>query len=101
MNEIPPNTIASEVYPSDMLMYLKSLNCHIEKFDNDVLIFLKDENGKQVGKLSYVIYKSILQGKQYILKSYELKSIEENLNRYRTKDSPIGIINNYFKEKII
>jgi hypothetical protein len=100
MNRIPPNTIVSEVYPSDMVMYLKGLNYHIERFDEDVIVFLKNTDGKEVGKLNYVIYKSRIQGTTYILKSYDLKEIQGDLNQYRTEMAPIGIINNFFKEKL-
>jgi hypothetical protein len=48
-----------------------------------------------VGKMNYVIYKSSLQGKKYILKSYDLKGMEEELNKFRTDISPIAIINGY------
>lgn len=91
MNEIPPDNVNN----SDIVLYLKSFKHEVVKFDEDVIVFFKDTNNKDMGKMNYVIYKSPLQRTKYILKSYDLKDMEEELNKFRTEISPIAVINGY------
>ncbi|NDE91628.1 MAG: hypothetical protein EB059_10950 [Alphaproteobacteria bacterium] len=91
MNKIPPDNITEP----DIVLFLKSFKHEVVRFDEELIVYFKDPNNKKVGKMNYVIYKSSLQGKKYILKSYDLKGMEEELNKFRTDISPIAIINGY------
>ncbi len=97
MNEITPNTsVTKDTYP-DIILYLRTLRKDIEEFDNNIIVIFKDRQNKKVGKMEYVKYKSKLQGNLKILKSYDFKEIEEELNKYQTKKSPITVIDSYIQ----
>ena len=95
----PGNTSSKETYP-DIILYLRSLRKDIEELDNNIIVIFKDSDNKKVGKMEYVKYKSKLQGNLKILKSYDFKEIEEELNKYQTKKSPITVIDSYIQTLI-
>jgi hypothetical protein len=98
MNEITPdNTFSKETYP-DIILYLRTLRKDIEDLDNNMVIIFKDSDNKKVGKMEYTKYKSKLQGELNILTSYDFKEIEEELNKYETKKSPIVTIDEYIQK---
>ena len=97
MNENTPlNTFSKETYP-DIILYLRTLRKDIEELDNNIIVIFKDRNNKKVGKMEYTKYNSKLQGNLKILKSYDFKEIEEELNKYQTKKSPITVIDSYIQ----
>jgi hypothetical protein len=97
MNEITPkDTYRRDNYP-DIILYLRTLRKDIEQFDNNIIVIFKDRNNKKVGKMEYTKYKSKLQGELNILTSYDFKEIEEELNKYETKKSPIVTIDEYIQ----
>jgi hypothetical protein len=97
MNEITPkDTYRRDNYP-DIILYLRTLRKDIEEFDNNIVVIFKDRNNKKVGKMEYTKYKSKLQGELNILTSYDFKEIEEELNKYETKKSPIVTIDEYIQ----
>ena len=97
MNEITPkDTYRRDNYP-DIILYLRTLRKDIEEFDNNIIVIFKDRNNKKVGKMEYTKYKSKLQGELNILTSYDFKEIEEELNKYETKKSPIVTIDEYIQ----
>ena len=97
MNKNTPDTIGNkETYP-DIILYLRSLRKDIEELDNNIIVIFKDTDNKKVGKMVYTKYKSKLQGELNILTSYDFKEIEEELNKYETKKSPIVTIDEYIQ----
>jgi c-di-AMP phosphodiesterase-like protein len=97
MNEITPkDTYRRDNYP-DIILYLRTLRKDIEELDNNIIVIFKDRNNKKVGKMEYTKYKSKLQGELNILTSYDFKEIEEELNKYETKKSPIVTIDEYIQ----
>jgi c-di-AMP phosphodiesterase-like protein len=97
MNENTPlNTFSKETYP-DIILYLRTLRKDIEELDNNIIVIFKDRNNKKVGKMEYTKYKSKLQGELNILTSYDFKEVEEELNKYETKKSPIVTIDEYIQ----
>lgn len=97
MNEITPkDTYRRDNYP-DIILYLRTLRKDIEEFDNNIIVIFKDRNNKKVGKMEYTKYKSKLQGELNILTSYDFKEIEEELNKYETRKSPIVTIDEYIQ----
>lgn len=92
----PDNTSSKETYP-DIILYLRTLRKDIEEFDNNIIVIFKDRQNKKVGKMEYTKYKSKLQGELNILTSYDFKEIEEELNKYETKKSPIVTIDEYIQ----
>jgi hypothetical protein len=97
MNKNTPNTsVTKDTYP-DIILYLRTLRKDIEEFDNNIIVIFKDRNNKKVGKMEYTKYNSKLQGNLKILKSYDFKEIEEELNKYQTKKSPITVIDSYIQ----
>jgi len=97
MNEnTPQDTSSKEPYP-DIILYLRTLRKDIEEFDNNIIVIFKDRQNKKVGKMEYAKYNSKLQGNLKILKSYDFKEIEEELNKYQTKKSPITVIDSYIQ----
>ncbi len=97
MNEITPNTsVTKDTYP-DIILYLRTLRKDIEEFDNNIIVIFKDRQNKKVGKMEYTKYKSKLQGELNILTSYDFKEIEEELNKYETRKSPIVTIDEYIQ----
>jgi hypothetical protein len=97
MNEITPkDTYRKDNYP-DIILYLRTLRKDIEEFDNNIIVIFKDRNNKKVGKMEYTKYKSKLQGELNILTSYDFKEIEEELNKYETRKSPIVTIDEYIQ----
>jgi len=100
MNEITPkDTYRKDNYP-DIILYLRTLRKDIEEFDNNIIVIFKDRNNKKVGKMEYTKYKSKLQGELNILTSYDFKEIEEELNKYETRKSPIVTIDEYIQTLI-
>lgn len=97
MNEITPKTTYSKDNYPDIILYLRTLRKDIEEFDNNIIVIFKDRNNKKVGKMEYAKYNSKLQGNLKILKSYDFKEIEEELNKYQTKKSPITVIDSYIQ----
>jgi hypothetical protein len=97
MNKNTPNTsVTKDTYP-DIILYLRTLRKDIEEFDNNIIVIFKDRNNKKVGKMEYTKYKSKLQGELNILTSYDFKEVEEELNKYETKKSPIVTIDEYIQ----
>jgi hypothetical protein len=92
----PDNTSSKETYP-DIILYLRTLRKDIEEFDNNIIVIFKDRDNKKVGKMEYTKYKSKLQGELNILTSYDFKEVEEELNKYETKKSPIVTIDEYIQ----
>ncbi len=92
----PNNTSSKDVYP-DIILYLRTLRKDIEEFDNNIIVIFKDRNNKKVGKMEYTKYNSKLQGNLKILTSYDFSSIQEELNKYETKKSPITVIDSYIQ----
>jgi len=98
MNEITPkDTYRRDNYP-DIILYLRTLRKDIEELDNNIIVIFKDRDNKKVGKMEYTKYKSKLQGELNILTSYDFKEIEEELNKYETKKSPIVTIDEYIQK---
>ena len=97
MNENTPDTMNNEETYSDIILYLKTLKKDIDELDNNTVVTFKDEYNNKVGKMEYVKYKSKLQGELKILKSYDFKEIEEELNKYQTSKSPIVTIDEYIQ----
>ena len=95
----PDNTSSKETYP-DIILYLRTLRKDIEELDNNIIVIFKDRDNKKVGKMEYTKYNSKLQGNLKILKSYDFKEIEEELNKYQTKKSPITVIDSYIQTLI-
>jgi hypothetical protein len=93
----PQDTTSKDVYP-DIILYLRTLRKDIEELDNNIIVIFKDRNNKKVGKMEYTKYKSKLQGELNILTSYDFKEIEEELNKYETKKSPIVTIDEYIQK---
>ena len=100
MNKNTPDTMKNEETPTDMIIYLKGLKKEIEDLDDYIIVFFKDEHNNRVGKMEYAKYKSKLQGEIKILKSYDFKEIEDELNQYRTSKSPIVTIDEYIQKLI-
>jgi actin-like ATPase involved in cell morphogenesis len=96
MNENTPDTTDS----TDIILYLRSIKKEINELDNNIIVIFKDEYNNKVGKMEYTKYKSKLQGNLKILKSYDFKEIEEELNKYQTKKSPITVIDSYIQTLI-
>jgi c-di-AMP phosphodiesterase-like protein len=92
----PKDTYRRDNYP-DIILYLRTLRKDIEELDNNIIVIFKDRNNKKVGKMEYTKYKSKLQGELNILTSYDFKEIEEELNKYETKKSPIVTIDEYIQ----
>ena len=92
----PIDTTSKETYP-DIILYLRTLRKDIEEFDNNIIVIFKDRQNKKVGKMEYAKYKSKLQGELNILTSYDFKEVEEELNKYETKKSPIVTIDEYIQ----
>ena len=92
----PQDTTSKDNYP-DIILYLRTLRKDIEELDNNIIVIFKDRNNKKVGKMEYTKYKSKLQGELNILTSYDFKEIEEELNKYETKKSPIVTIDEYIQ----
>ena len=100
MNENTPDTIENKETPTDIILYLRSFKKDIENLDDYIIVIFKDEYNNRVGKMEYVKYKSKLQGVVKILKSYDFSEVQEALNNYQTKKSPIVTIDEYI-QKII
>ena len=95
----PDNTVTQDSHP-DIILYLKTLKKEINELDNNIIVILINEEGNKVGKMEYTIYRSKLQGVHKILTSYDFKEIEEELNQYRTRKSPIVVIDEYIQKLI-
>ena len=100
MNENTPDTTENEETPSDIILYLRSIRKEFNELDNNIIVIFKDENNKKVGKMEYTKYKSKLQGELKILTSYDFSEIQEELNKYQTKKSPIVTIDEYIQKLI-
>lgn len=100
MNENTPDTIKKEETPTDIILYLKGLKKDIENLDDYIIVIFKDEYNNRVGKMEYTKYKSKLQGVVKILTSYDFSEIQEELNQYQTKKSPIVTIDEYIQKLI-
>ena len=97
MNEITPKTTYSKDNYPDIILYLRTLRKDIEEFDNNIIVIFKDRQNKKVGKMEYTKYNSKLQGNLKILTSYDFSSIQEELNKYETSNSPITVIDSYIQ----
>jgi c-di-AMP phosphodiesterase-like protein len=97
MNKNTPDTIGNKETPTDIILYLRSLRKDIEELDRNIIVIFKDGDNKKVGKMEYTKYKSKLQGELNILTSYDFKEVEEELNKYETKKSPIVTIDEYIQ----
>jgi hypothetical protein len=95
----PNNTSSKDVYP-DIILYLRTLRKDIEEFDNNIIVIFKDRDNKKVGKMEYTKYNNKLQGDVKILTSYNFSEIQEELNKYQTKKSPIVTIDEYIQKLI-
>ncbi len=100
MNENTPNNITTEESKGDIILYLKTLKKEINELENNIVVIFKDRQNKKVGKMEYTKYNSKLQGNIKILTSYDFKEIEEELNKYETKKSPIVTIDEYIQTLI-
>ena len=94
MNENTPHTTENE----DIILYLRSIKKEFNELDNNIVVIFKDDNNKKVGKMEYTKYKSKLQGELKILTSYDFSEIQEELNKYQTKKSPIVTIDEYIQK---
>jgi actin-like ATPase involved in cell morphogenesis len=97
MNKNTPDTIGNKETPTDIILYLRSIKKEINELDNNIIVIFKDEYNNKVGKMEYTKYKSKLQGNLKILTSYDFKEVEEELNKYETKKSPIVTIDEYIQ----
>ena len=100
MNENTPDTIGNKETPTDIILYLRSIRKEFNELDNNIVVIFKDDNNKKVGKMEYTKYKSKLQGELKILTSYDFSEIQEELNKYQTKKSPIVTIDEYIQTLI-
>ena len=100
MNENTPSTIGNKETPTDIILYLRSIRKEFNELDNNIVVIFKDDNNKKVGKMEYTKYKSKLQGELKILTSYDFSEIQEELNKYQTKKSPIVTIDEYIQTLI-
>ena len=100
MNEITPDNTSSKETPTDIILYLRSIKKEINELDNNIIVIFKDEYNNKVGKMEYTKYKSKLQGVKNILTSYDFSEIQEQLNKYETKKSPITVIDSYIQTLI-
>lgn len=100
MNENTPDTIGNKETPTDIILYLRSIRKEFNELDNNIVVIFKDDNNKKVGKMEYTKYKSKLQGELKILTSYDFSEIQEELNKYQTKKSPIVTIDEYIQKLI-
>ena len=96
MNENTHHTTDNE----DIILYLRSIRKEFNELDNNIVVIFKDDNNKKVGKMEYTKYKSKLQGELKILTSYDFSEIQEELNKYQTKKSPIVTIDEYIQKLI-
>jgi c-di-AMP phosphodiesterase-like protein len=93
MNKNTPDTTDS----TDIILYLMSIKKEINELDNNIIVIFMDEYNNKVGKMEYTKYKSKLQGVKNILTSYDFSEIQERLNKYETKKSPITVIDSYIQ----
>ena len=100
MNKNTPSTIGNKETPTDIILYLRSIRKEFNELDNNIVVIFKDDNNKKVGKMEYTKYKSKLQGELKILTSYDFSEIQEELNKYQTKKSPIVTIDEYIQTLI-
>lgn len=100
MNKNTPDTIENKETPTDIILYLRGIKKEINELDNNIIVIFKDDNNKKVGKMEYTKYKSKLQGTLKILTSYDFGEIQEELNKYQTKKSPIVTIDEYIQKLI-
>ena len=98
MNKNTPSIIENEETYSDIILYLRSIKKEIEDLDDYIIVIFKDEYNNRVGKMEYTKYRSKLQGELKILTSYDFKEIQEELNKYQTKKSPIVTIDEYIQK---
>ena len=92
----PIDTTSKETYP-DIILYLRTLRKDIEELDRNIIVIFKDRDNNKVGKMEYAKYNSKLQGDVKILTSYDFTEIQEELNKYETKKSPIVTIDEYIQ----
>ena len=100
MNENTPDTIGNKETPTDIILYLRSIKKEINELDDNIIVIFKDEYNNKVGKMEYTKYRSKLQGVKNILTSYDFSEIQEQLNKYETKKSPIVTIDEYIQKLI-
>jgi hypothetical protein len=100
MNENTPDTIENKETPTDIILYLRTLKKEINRLDNNIIVIFIGEDNKKVGKMEYTIYRSKLQGELKILTSYDFSEIQEELNNYQTRKSPIVTIDEYIQRLI-
>lgn len=100
MNKITPDTIESKDTPTDIILYLMSIDREINELDNNIIVIFKDGNNNKVGKMEYTKYRSKLQGELKILTSYDFSSMQDELNRYETIKSPIVTIDEYIQKML-
>ena len=100
MNKNTPSTIGNKETPTDIILYLRSIKKEINELDDNIIVIFKGDDNKKVGKMEYTKYKSKLQGELKILTSYDFSEIQEELNKYQTKKSPIVTIDEYIQTLI-
>lgn len=100
MNENTPDTIENKETPTDIILYLMSIEREINELDNNIIVIFKDEYNNKVGKMEYTKYRSKIQGVKNILTSYDFSEIQEELNKYETSKAPIVTIDEFIQKLI-
>lgn len=100
MNENTPDTIENKETPTDIILYLMSIEREINELDNNIIVIFKDEYNNKVGKMEYTKYRSKIQGELKILTSYDFSEIQEELNKYETSKAPIVTIDEFIQKLI-
>lgn len=100
MNENTPDTIGNKETPTDIILYLMSIEREINELDNNIIVIFKDGDNNKVGKMEYTKYRSKIQGVKNILTSYDFSEIQEELNKYETSKAPIVTIDEFIQKLI-
>ena len=100
MNENTPDTIENKETPTDIILYLMSIEREINELDNNIIVIFKDGDNNKVGKMEYTKYRSKIQGVKNILTSYDFSEIQEELNKYETSKAPIVTIDEFIQKLI-
>ena len=100
MNKNTPDTIENKETPTDIILYLMSIEREINELDNNIIVIFKDEYNNKVGKMEYTKYRSKIQGVKNILTSYDFSEIQEELNKYETSKAPIVTIDEFIQKLI-
>ena len=100
MNKNTPDTIENKETPTDIILYLMSIEREINELDNNIIVIFKDGDNNKVGKMEYTKYRSKIQGVKNILTSYDFSEIQEELNKYETSKAPIVTIDEFIQKLI-